>query len=44
MTEQTTELVYEAPELIEVGDFNEVTLGDGSWGFDSRRECAIILC
>ncbi|MEU0124914.1 lasso RiPP family leader peptide-containing protein [Streptomyces albidoflavus] len=44
MTENTMENTYEAPALVEVGDFTEVTLGDGTWGFDSKRQCAWLGC
>lgn len=32
MNEQTTVAIYEPPVLVEVGEFNEDTLGPGSWG------------
>ncbi|WP_326686302.1 MULTISPECIES: lasso RiPP family leader peptide-containing protein [unclassified Streptomyces] len=41
MTEET---VYEAPALVEVGDFTDVTLGDGSWGWDDDDLCWFLGC
>ncbi|MFK4268778.1 lasso RiPP family leader peptide-containing protein [Streptomyces milbemycinicus] len=31
--------VYEPPTVTEIGDFAEVTLGRGSWGFEPDWTC-----
>lgn len=36
--------VYEPPLLTAVGDLREVTLGDGTWGFDRINQCALVHC
>ncbi|QFU91026.1 lasso RiPP family leader peptide-containing protein [Amycolatopsis sp. YIM 10] len=33
--------VFEAPALIEVGDFDKVTLGSRGWGFEPGVRCLI---
>ncbi|GGT76029.1 MULTISPECIES: lasso RiPP family leader peptide-containing protein [Streptomyces] len=40
----TTETEYEAPALVEIGDFAEVTMGLPNWGFDSRWTCLRVGC
>ncbi|NJP65871.1 keywimysin-related RiPP [Streptomyces spiramenti] len=40
----TTATLYEAPKLIDAGDFAKVTLGRNSWGFDSSMLCRWINC
>jgi hypothetical protein len=42
MTEETE--LYQTPVLVEVGDFAEVTLGDGSWGWDDADLCWFLGC
>jgi len=37
MTEET--VLYETPALVEVGDFADVTLGRGTWGWEWDGEC-----
>ncbi|NJP65872.1 lasso RiPP family leader peptide-containing protein [Streptomyces sp. ventii] len=40
----TNTSLYEAPALIEAGDFTKVTLGRVSWGFDSSMLCRWLNC
>jgi hypothetical protein len=35
---------YESPELVEVGDFTDCTLGTTGWGWDSTETCWFINC
>jgi hypothetical protein len=42
MTEETVQ--YETPMLVEVGNFTDVTLGNGSWGWESDHECDWLAC
>ncbi len=42
MTEET--VPYETPALVEVGDFADVTLGNGSWGWDHANLCLVLFC
>ncbi|MFI0356939.1 lasso RiPP family leader peptide-containing protein [Actinomadura sp. 9N407] len=34
--------VYEPPTLAEVGGFAQLTLKQGTWGWDSKDECLVI--
>ncbi|WP_131736259.1 lasso RiPP family leader peptide-containing protein [Actinomadura roseirufa] len=34
-------VIYEPPAMAEVGDFNQITLKQGTWGYDSRDQCLI---
>lgn len=33
--------IYEPPAMAEAGDFNEITLKQGTWGYDSKDQCLI---
>ncbi|WP_157430532.1 lasso RiPP family leader peptide-containing protein [Actinomadura macra] len=33
--------VYEPPLIAEVGDFSEVTMRQGTWGYDDYDQCWI---
>ncbi|MCX4869830.1 lasso RiPP family leader peptide-containing protein [Streptomyces sp. NBC_00257] len=35
---------YESPEMVEVGEFAEVTMGRPNWGFDWNWTCQSIGC
>lgn len=36
--------MYEPPTLVEIGNFLELTLGPGEWGWDSMDHCWFIGC
>ncbi|MGP2439276.1 lasso RiPP family leader peptide-containing protein [Streptomyces sp. JW3] len=38
------DMVYEPPALVEVGDFRELTLDEGTWGWDRYSECWWLGC
>ncbi|MFI1869474.1 lasso RiPP family leader peptide-containing protein [Streptomyces jumonjinensis] len=44
MNREEEAVAYEPPELIEAGDFTEVTLGRPNWGFDSVWTCVELGC
>ncbi|GCE02319.1 lasso RiPP family leader peptide-containing protein [Embleya hyalina] len=37
-------LQYELPQLVEAGDFDQVTMGPRTWGFDYRGKCLFVGC
>ncbi|MGA6158693.1 lasso RiPP family leader peptide-containing protein [Stenotrophomonas sp. NPDC087984] len=42
MKEET--VLYETPALVEVGDFAELTLDRGTWGWDGINQCIFLHC
>lgn len=37
-------MIYEPPALVEIGDFSEITLDTGVWGWDSTDRCWWLNC